>query len=54
MKAETKIEIEELAREYEDKADESPSIMGASCFGGGGSTTSKSPGCSDLSDEQPE
>lgn len=54
MKDDKAKEIDDLAREYEGTDEESPSVMGAGCFGGGGATTGKSPGCSDLSDEHTE
>lgn len=42
-------ELEELAREYEDGNKESPRVMTASCYGGGGSTTYTKPQCIDSS-----
>jgi len=45
-------ELQELADEYAGTESEVPAVMGASCHGGGGATTGKSPGCSDLSNLQ--
>lgn len=45
-------ELECLATEYDSSGSEPPFVMNASCYGGGGGTTSKSPGCADMADDQ--